>query len=180
MATVQAGLRLLGPDLDRPDVPLARLDLAGATARLDRLVAESTEPHQFVTLAWAVVDASTGEAVYVVAGHPAPRVVRASGAVESLGAGGPLLGVVPGAAFAAGTVALAPGDTLVLYTDGLSEAPGADGAEFGDGLDAALAAAAAGTAEATLARLVAAHAAFASGADAEADDLTLVAVRRAT
>lgn len=178
MATVQAGIRMLHASLDAPDAPLDTLDLAAATARLDRLVAESTEPHQFVTLAWAVVDAEAGEAVYVVAGHPAPRLVRAAGAVDLLEAGGPLLGVVPGARWTAGRVALALGDTLVLYSDGLSETAGADAAEFGDHLDAVLAAGAGGTAEETLAHLVAAREAFGDTHEAEADDLTLVAVRR--
>jgi len=170
MATVQAGVRMLAPDLT-PDA------LGTATARLDRLVFESTEPHQFVTMAWAVVGAD-GEVAYVVAGHPAPRVVRASGAVEALTDGGPLLGVVPGARFAVGRAALGPGDALVLHTDGLGETPGAGGAEFEDALDGALAAAApASSADDLLAALVAARDAFTTG-DADADDLTLVAVRR--
>ena len=57
----------------------------------------------------------------VAAGHPAPRVVRADGRVEALDAGGPLLGVVPDARFACAEATLAPGDALLLFSDGLTE-----------------------------------------------------------
>ena len=57
-STVQAGLRLL-----RPDGPDPGRALAAVTARLDRLIAESTEPHQFATLAWAVVMPGVGPRV---------------------------------------------------------------------------------------------------------------------
>ena len=178
MATVQAGLHLVRPDISAAaDVGPA---LAHAAARLDRLVAESTEAHQFVTLALAVVDARAGRLWSVAAGHPAPRVVRADGRVEALSGGGPLLGVLPGAVYAASETRFEPGDALVVFSDGLTEALRADGEEWGDdGLDAALPGAAqARSADALVDRLVAASTAFAT-ATAEADDLTVVAVRRA-
>lgn len=177
MAAVQAGLRLVRPDIAAAaDVGAA---LVHAATRLDRLVAESTEAHQFVTLALVVVDPGAGRVWSVAAGHPAPRVVRADGRVEALGGGGPLLGVLPDAAYTASESAFGPGDALVVFSDGLTEALRADGAEWGDdGLDAALPAAAqARSAEALVDRLVAASTAFAT-AGAEADDLTVVAVRR--
>ena len=181
-ATVQTGLRLARADLAGP-AP----DLGAATARLDRLVAETTEAHQFVTLAWALVDAPAdgrpGRVRSVSAGHPAPRLVRAPrlrgdrlGAVERLDAGGPLLGVVPGARFAHADAALHAGDTLVLVSDGATEAQAADGDEWGERrLDAALAAAR-GTAADRLAAVEQARRAFADGGG-EDDDLTLLAVR---
>lgn len=174
MATLQAGLRLLRPDLGGP-AP----DLAAATARLDRLVAQSTEPHQFVTLAWGLVDPADGLFRFVVAGHPPPRLVRAGGAVEALRCGGPLLGVVPGARFEQGAVRLAPGDAVLLYTDGATEARDARGEELEEaGLDRALLGADRGSAEALVAAAVDAVDAWAADGPAETDDLTLVAVRR--
>ena len=174
MATVQAGLRLVRPDIAAAaDIGAA---LAGATARLDRLVAESTEAHQFVTLALAVVDPGAGCLCSVAAGHPAPRVVRADGRVEALDAGGPLLGVLPGARFDAAETPFGPGDALVVFSDGLTESLRADGEEWGEErLDAALAPPA--SAEALVETLLAASDAFATSGE-EADDLTLVAVRR--
>jgi sigma-B regulation protein RsbU (phosphoserine phosphatase) len=173
-STVQAGLRLLRPDGQDAGAALAR-----ATQRLNRLIADSTEPHQFATLAWAVVDPTSGRVWSVAAGHPAPRIRRADGSVEALTAGGPLLGVVPGARFGCAEATLAPGDTLVLFSDGLTESLDAAGEEWGEaGLDAALPLGPDATADALLGNLVAASDAFAGPTNGAAhDDLTAIAVR---
>ena len=84
--------------------------------------------------------------------------------------------MLDGARFESGETDFGSGDALVLFSDGLTEAQAADGDEWGEArLDAALAPEP--TAEALLDRVLAASDAFAT-ADAEADDLTLVAVRR--
>ena len=169
MASLQAGVRLLRAE--------ACDDLPAATGRLNEHVGDSTEIGQFVTLAWAVV-APDGAVKSVAAGHPAPRVLRADGRVERLGGGGPLLGVVPDAAFEASRTALSPGDALVLVSDGATEAATADGDEWGDDrLDAALSDMAGGSADAVVAGLADAIETFCDGT-ALCDDLTLVAVRR--
>ena len=174
MATLQSGFRLVQPDVETADDPGAAL--AAATVRLDRLVRESTEPHQFVTLAWAVIDAE-GAAHAVVAGHPSPRVRRADGRLDEVPVGGPLLGVLPGATFAPSTLTLAPGDALVLYTDGATEAQDAAGEELGpEGLDRVLASASATSAAGLAVAVEEAVDAWDAGAD-EPDDLTLVVVR---
>ena len=183
MATLQAGFRLLRPDLEAPGA-----SLAAATARLDRLVAESTRPHQFVTLAWGIVEPApprpngsggAGRSFrYVVAGHPPPRVVRAGGAVEALATGGPLLGVLDRPAFTEGEASLAPGDAVVLYTDGATEAQDAAGDEIGpEGLDGLLATVGGADAAGLLDAVTAGLDAWAAGGAADDDDLTLVAVR---
>ena len=177
MATVQAGFRLVQPDLAAAPDPGAAL--AHATSRLDGLVAASTEPHQFVTLAWAVVDAGTGRVWSVVAGHPPPRLLRADGRSQPLAVSGPLLGVLPEARFAATADRLEPGDALVLYTDGATEAQDAAGRELGpEGLDRLLARAPRPP-DALADAVVAAVDAWAGDEGAEDDDLTLVVVRRA-
>ena len=176
MATVQAGFRMVRPALAAAPGPGPAL--AAATARLDRLVTESTEPHQFVTLAWAVVEAASGRVWAVVAGHPPPRVVRADGRAEPLAVGGPLLGVLSDPVFAVSAARLEPGDGLVLYTDGATEARDADGAELTpDGLDRVLATAPRHP-PALADAVVRAVDAWAGPDGADDDDLTLVAVRR--
>jgi sigma-B regulation protein RsbU (phosphoserine phosphatase) len=77
----------------------------------------------FVTVFYCILDPKTGVLCYANGGHNPPYVRRAAGPVEPLnGAGGLVLGAMPGARFTAHTVQLLPGDRLVLYTDGVTEA----------------------------------------------------------
>ena len=175
MATLQAGFRLVQTDLAAAGDPGAAL--VEATLRLDRLVAASTEPHQFVTLAWAIVDGTTGETWTVVAGHPPPRIVGAHGAIRQISSSGPLLGVLPDADFEAIGGRLAAGESLVLYTDGVTEAQSLAGDELGpEGLDRLVAAAP--RSPDALADAVVQSVDRWAGGEAEDDDLTLVVVRR--
>jgi serine phosphatase RsbU (regulator of sigma subunit) len=89
---------------------------------------------RFCTAAYLRVDLAEGRTVVAAssAGHPRPALVRADGTVELLECGGTLLGVVPEPELIDLEVELAPGDAIVLYTDGVTEAR--DGAsQFGDG-----------------------------------------------
>jgi sigma-B regulation protein RsbU (phosphoserine phosphatase) len=79
-----------------------------------------------------VLDAPAGVLTYTNAGHYLPMLVRADGSVERLGEGGPVLGVLPDAEYDQAQVALAPGDRIVLFTDGLTEARNAADEEFGE------------------------------------------------
>ena len=170
MATLQAAVHTLRDDL------ASGASLARATARINTLVCEGTEVGQFVTFAWALVDPEGGRVQSVTAGHPPPRLVRASGEVVPLDAGGPLLGVIAEAEYEEAEATLGAGDGLVLFSDGASEARRGD-AEFGDrALDATLATLAGCPAEAVVDRLGGAVMDFAD--DGLDDDLTLVAVRR--
>ncbi|MDO3394842.1 PP2C family protein-serine/threonine phosphatase [Nocardioides sp. SOB44] len=73
------------------------------------------------------------------AGHPDALLLRAGGEVEALPGGGVALGLMPGAEFPETTASMGPGDTLVLYTDGVTEARGADDLFGQDRLEAVLA-----------------------------------------
>jgi serine phosphatase RsbU (regulator of sigma subunit) len=79
--------------------------------------------HRFVTIACARLDLEADAVAATVAcgGHPFPRVLRASGVVEPLGANGTLLGVLERVEIADRTTLLSRGDALILYTDGLTE-----------------------------------------------------------
>jgi len=77
----------------------------------------------FVTVFYCILDPKTGVLRYANGGHNPPYVRRAAGPIESLnGAGGLVLGAMPGVRFPTHTVQLLRGDQLVLYTDGVTEA----------------------------------------------------------
>lgn len=99
---------------------------------VNTLLNEDNETVMFVTLVYASFDPETGVLTYANGGHCNPLVVHADGSSEELvHTGGVALGVVPDLEYRENRVTLAPGDTLILYTDGVSEAMNSDGEEFG-------------------------------------------------
>ena len=99
---------------------------------INRYMQENSPADKFLTLFYGKLDPETGRLEYSNAGHPPPLVARQSGEVISLEAGGLPIGIFPEVAFEQQRIALEPGDTLVLYTDGIREAIGEDGEEFGE------------------------------------------------
>ena len=96
------------------------------------LLHENNETVMFVTLLYAVYDPETGELSYANGGHNTPVVVHADGSSTLLPlTGGIALGVVPDLDYDQGSVTLTPGDTVVLYTDGVTEAMNEEHEEFG-------------------------------------------------
>jgi len=106
------------------------------------LLAVPHEPHDFVTVCIASIDARNGAVGLATAGHPSPIVLRGSGIERPLLFGNPALGVTDEAelqALPTDYVDLAPGDALLLYTDGLSDVRDAAGRFYEDErLDGAL------------------------------------------
>ena len=87
----------------------------------------------FTTLFYGILNTQTGELTYTNAGHPAPLLIRANGECESLLlTGGLPLGISDTEEFTEKTTLLQPGDTLFVYTDGITEAINVQGEEFGD------------------------------------------------
>jgi serine phosphatase RsbU (regulator of sigma subunit) len=110
--------------------PLPSQVLAGLN---EAIMSEPGSDLQFSTAAYARLVA-VGDSTVVTcssAGHPLPLVVRASGRVEEIGEPGTLLGVLPTVRVTDHTTELAPGDAVVLYTDGVTEAR-RDGQIFGE------------------------------------------------
>jgi sigma-B regulation protein RsbU (phosphoserine phosphatase) len=109
--------------------------LSEVVAKLNRVLPDSLAGVVFVTAFVARLDPASGDVSYVNCGHNPPFVARdpaGSGeATEWLDAGGPVLGVFPEARFALGTTRLAPGDVLVLYTDGVVESADPARTHFG-------------------------------------------------
>src|SRR5450759_911729 len=97
-------------------------------ARISSAVYREQGPDLFVTAFIAVLDEPSGTVRYVNAGHPGPLHVSAERSVEVLRAATMPLGIFPEQEFIEGEVMLAPGDYLVLYTDGLYEIKGWDDA----------------------------------------------------
>jgi serine phosphatase RsbU (regulator of sigma subunit) len=96
-------------------------------------------PGKFITLVYVLIDPRSGGVAVAGAGHPAPRIIRADGALEPLETQGLVLGVEPGQTYEGVRARLDKGDAVVLYTDGVLEAR-RDGELYGFArLDAALA-----------------------------------------
>jgi sigma-B regulation protein RsbU (phosphoserine phosphatase) len=123
---------------------------------------------------------STGELTYACGGHPPPYVLRADGSVETpRQTKGPGLGVTAAATFGTATLRLEPGDGLLCFTDGVTEAMDAEQRMFGtERLKEALRAVGPPQdAQQLTAAVRAAVDAFAAGAE-QYDDLTLLGFRR--
>jgi sigma-B regulation protein RsbU (phosphoserine phosphatase) len=171
MATFRAALRT---EMRRQE------DLHAVAAQLNRVVLESRDAARFVTAACGVLDPASGRLTYVNCGHNPPLLLRASGGRETLKGGGPALGLFEEGSFEADTATLTPGDSLVLYTDGVVEPTDGSDDEFGvDRLEAAVRSASGRPAAEALRCVVDATRAF-SGRDQYDDDFTLVVVRRTT
>ncbi len=99
--------------------------------RLSRLLYRRTPPEKFATAFLAVLEPATGRLRYTNAGHNPGLVARGGGQVEELGPTGVPLGLLPNASYTAAETTLAPGDLLVLYTDGIAEAADPDDEEYG-------------------------------------------------
>lgn len=149
-------------------------DPARILGMLNEALMRQRQDRQFCTVTYVAVSPGDGSADLLVAcgGHPQPYVIRAAGGAEPVGAFGTLLGVVPDPEFRAEAVSLGPGDSLLLYTDGVTEAR-VDGELFGQERLMAVAAGAAGMAAAELAQRVEEAA---IGADLR-DDAAILALR---
>jgi sigma-B regulation protein RsbU (phosphoserine phosphatase) len=105
---------------------------ADAVAAINRALCHHLALGRFVTLVVACYDLRSRTLHYANAGHNPPIVVGADGAVVRLETGGVVAGAFEDARYEGGSVTLAPGDRVCLFTDGLPEAMSADGDEVGD------------------------------------------------
>lgn len=163
---------------------LHRGTVASVVQRVNDLLVRSTDPHMFATFFYGVLETATGRFTCTNAGHNPPLVLRRDGSLERLTTGGLLLGMVGDMIYQQDTVELAPGEVIVMYTDGITEAvaPGADEedpeAMFGEErlcevLRRSRHLPASGIQDAILAA-VADH----TRGQAQSDDITLVVIRR--
>jgi len=133
--------------------------------------------NMFTTLFFAVLDPATARLTYVNAGHDAPIVVRAGSLPTRLGPTGPAVGLLPGFTFGASSIELAPGYTIVAYTDGVVDARDTGGVAFTEERLVALVDASDGPAPAIVSRVEEAVAQHVTGI-AQFDDVTVLALQR--
>jgi sigma-B regulation protein RsbU (phosphoserine phosphatase) len=172
MASLEASLRaeaMRGTD-----------DLCTLIQSVNHLVFDATAENRYATFFYAQYDPSPRRLTYVNAGHNAPMLFRRSG-----GGGGPLrleatgtvVGLLPDPPFQQAGLTLQPGDVLVAYTDGVTEAMNSADEEWGeDGMIATMGRADGVCAAETVERIIGAADSFAAGAQ-QHDDMTLVVLR---
>jgi sigma-B regulation protein RsbU (phosphoserine phosphatase) len=169
MSNLQAAVRAFAQGTAEPAPP------ATICSNVNRLLCRHMVSGRFITFCFAWIDPARQSLVYANAGHNPPLLLHRNGEIVRLGEGGMVMGVFADAAFKQAELALQPGDRLLFYTDGITEAPNADGEEFGeDRLEAAGRTAPDRSAEAMKDHVLAQLAAFTGGSFA--DDATLIVV----
>lgn len=144
----------------------------------DQILAD-TQSDLFVTIFYAILDPATGAMTFANAGHNPPYLFRHDGRpAEPLRNTGMALGVMPGITLDNGQANFAPGDYLVLYTDGVTEAHNPELDEFGSDRLLAQAASSDGVSAATIHHRIRAAVAEFVGDAPQFDDLTLMIVSR--
>jgi len=142
------------------------------------LLSKSTDLHTFATCFYAVLDAEGNEVRYSNAGHDPPLLFSANGGTARLSAGGLVLGFLERAEYKEEVVRLDPGDILVMYSDGVTDAEDDQGRPFGEqrlcDVVRAHSAEPADRAVESILEAVRVHA----GGHGQLDDVTVVVVRR--
>ncbi|MDQ3803742.1 MAG: SpoIIE family protein phosphatase [Acidobacteriota bacterium] len=100
-------------------------------AKVNFLLWETIEPHQFVTAFYGMLDATNRTLAFVNAGHNPPLILDRDGRARFIERGGLPLGMFRDTRYYEYYLPIEAGQTLVLYTDGATEAAGPDGAEYG-------------------------------------------------
>jgi len=106
--------------------------VANMVGNINEQLCHSTDTNRFATLFLALYDERARELRYTNAGHNAPVLVRAGGAVERLTTGGTVVGAFNFVEFEEDRTTLSEGDLLVTYSDGITEARNHAGEEFGE------------------------------------------------
>jgi phosphoserine phosphatase RsbU/P len=123
MANVQAALRALAPLCS---------SVAETTGQINDLTCANTRGgSRFITFFWGILNAKSRQFRYTNAGHNPPYLVRNNGTMEKLEEGGMILGIFQTSTpYGEASVSLLPGDILVMYTDGVSEAMNQNNEQF--------------------------------------------------
>lgn len=129
---VPAALMMMSSRTLLKGAAIGNLEPGKVLQEVNDLLNNENEAAMFVTVFYVVYDPATGEFTYANGGHNPPLVIHADGSSDLLPlTNGIALGVAPGIEYEQKTVVLAPGDTALLYTDGVTEAMNRDDEEFG-------------------------------------------------
>ena len=153
-------------------------DPASAVATLNRNLTERCPLGKFITFFYGILDTATGRLAYSNAGHNYPILVRAEGRVEQVRGSDLVMGILPGVRYGLQEITINPGDTLALFSDGVTEARTATGEEFGEANLSGFIAEHKLESCARIVEQLAEHVRHWSGYASFADDFTLVLVRR--
>ena len=123
MANVQAAVRAFSSEAASP---------SNVCSKINSVLCTNIARDKFVTLFYGVLDAASRKLRYTNAGHLQPILIVENGHVTHLENSGALLGVFPTWKYEDSSVQLSPGDLLLLFTDGITEAMASDGREFGE------------------------------------------------
>ncbi len=123
MANLQAAFRAFAT---------AEASPAAVCSKLNAFICGNVASGKFISFFYCIVDARDRSLAYENAGHCPAQLVRRSGETVTLRGDGAVLGVLPDWTYTNNRVQLQSGDRLVLFTDGVTEAEDAQGAEFGD------------------------------------------------
>jgi predicted permease len=128
MAVIHASLRIIASE---KEIPLPEL-----AARMNSFLHRSTGASSYATFFYAQLDERNRQLRYVNAGHNPPFLVRSGTgtepAIEELATGGMIIGMFPFAAYEEACIDVKPGDVLLIFTDGVTEALNEEGEEFGE------------------------------------------------
>jgi serine phosphatase RsbU (regulator of sigma subunit)/pSer/pThr/pTyr-binding forkhead associated (FHA) protein len=109
-----------------------RLSATEIVGEINQYIYDNTPTNRYVTMFYSELDPRTHQLTYVNAGHNPPLLVRANGDVTPLDIGGFPVGIMSFGEYREGWVELAPGDVLVIYSDGVTESQDEEGEEFGE------------------------------------------------
>jgi len=169
MASVQASIRV--------NMTRGSDSLSAAFVALNETVYSTTAPERYTTLFAAFLEPGGRRMIYLNAGQTAPMLLRSSGQVERLEAAGPPIGLLRNAAFEEQSVELAPGDLLVVFSDGVSEVNNPAGDIWNEEeLEQVVGSCAGLSARGAHQRILGAVRGFADGAE-PSDDITLTVYR---
>ena len=147
-------------------------------AKVNNIIYSNTDSDKFITFFGGILDIDSGQFTYVNAGHNPPYRVATDGSLQTLDKGGLLLGMMPGVEYEHDTVNILPGEAVVMFTDGVSEAMNDDGEQYEEFRLEALLKKHTDLDARMTAQMIADTVSEFAGQAAQSDDITVVVIKR--